>query len=358
MIGFRKKILLLMLLVSISLPGLIYYYSADLKTPQPHEFPNRIINIAKGSTPDQIISLLASKGIIKNELLLKLYVRITNAGKLLKAGDYIFDSPISPAQVIEKLTVGEPGVLKLTIVEGWNRWDVASAMTKIQTLHLSSSKNALALIADTSLIRDLDSQALSLEGYMFPSTYLLLSNDTPETVVAQMVAQFKTIWKQELLPIALNHREKLNIHKIVTIASIIETEAKKKEERPLIASVIYNRLHKNMPLGMDSTLVYASKLAGKWHNDGKVYQSDIDRESPYNTRKRIGLPIGPVGNPGVLSLKAALQPAKTDFIYYVRNPFDNSGSHNFYSNAAAFEKGVQALRDWEAKRDHLRKGAG
>jgi hypothetical protein len=106
-----------------------------------------------------------------------------------------------------------------------------------------------------------------------------------------------------------------------------------------------------MPLGMDSTVVYAAKIAGKWRDDGKVYQSDIDRDSPYNTRKILGLPIGPVGNPGLSSLRAALQPAKTDYLYYVRNPARNDGAHNFYSTEAQFEQGVQALRDWEKQRD-------
>jgi UPF0755 protein len=109
---------------------------------------------------------------------------------------------------------------------------------------------------------------------------------------------------------------------------------------------------------MDCTLVYAAKIAGKWHNDGKVYQSDIDRTSPYNTRKIVGLPIGPVGCPGLASLKAALQPAQTDYIYYVRNPADNSGSHNFYSDEAKFNAGVQQLRNWEKQRDAaLKRGA-
>ena len=106
---------------------------------------------------------------------------------------------------------------------------------------------------------------------------------------------------------------------------------------------------------MDSTIVYASKLAGKWHDDGKVYQSDIDRVSPYNTRKIVGLPVAPVACPGLASLQAALSPANTDFIYYVRNPARNDGAHNFYSDSAKFEEGVRSLRDWEKKRDALEK---
>ena len=138
---------------------------------------------------------------------------------------------------------------------------------------------------------------------------------------------------------------------IAIVASLIETEAKLKDERPLIASVIYNRLKKNIALGVDSTIVYASKLAGKWRNDGKVYLSDVNRRSLYNTRIYIGLPPGPVANPGESSIDAALNPAQTDYLYYVRDPNRNDGAHNFYNNDADFQKGVRALREWERARD-------
>ena len=137
----------------------------------------------------------------------------------------------------------------------------------------------------------------------------------------------------------------------MTTASIIETEAKLNEERPLVASVIYNRLKLDIPLAVDSSVIYASKLEGKWRYDGKVYRSDIERRSPYNTRLYSGLPPGPVSSPGESSLKAALNPATSDYLYYVRNPDRNDGAHNFYSNGGEFENGVQALRKWERDRD-------
>jgi UPF0755 protein len=138
---------------------------------------------------------------------------------------------------------------------------------------------------------------------------------------------------------------------MITIASLVETEAKLDEERPLVASVIYNRLQKDIPLAVDSSVVYASKLEGRWRYDGKVYRSDIERRSPYNTRLYAGLPPGPVASPGESSLKAALYPVTSDFLYYVRNPERNDGAHNFYTNGADFETGVQALRKWERERD-------
>jgi len=166
-------------------------------------------------------------------------------------------------------------------------------------------------------------------------------------VIAGMVKRFRQEWTPERAERARALGK--SPRDIVIIASLIETEAKLKEDRPLVASVIYNRLRKNVALGIDSTIVYASKLAGKWRDDGKVYLSDVNRRSPYNTRIFSGLPPGPVGNPGESSLDAALNPAQTDYLYYVRDPARDDGAHNFYNNSADFERGVRALREWEAK---------
>src|SRR5688572_9686925 len=164
-----------------------------------------------------------------------------------------------------------------------------------------------------------------------------------------MVKRFRGVWKPEWS----DRARSLNMspREIVTTASLIETEAKLAEERPLVASVIYNRLQKKIPLAVDSSVIYASKLEGKWRYDGKVYKSDVERRSLYNTRIHPGLPPGPVASPGASSLKAALNPSTTDYLYYVRNPSRDDGAHNFYSNSAEFEKGVQALRKWERERD-------
>ncbi len=133
-----------------------------------------------------------------------------------------------------------------------------------------------------------------------------------------MVKRFRSVWKPDWTDRAT--QLSLTPRQIVTTASIIETEAKLDEERPVVASVIYNRLQKNIPLAVDSSVIYASKLEGKWRYDGKVYRSDIERRSPYNTRLYAGLPPGPVASPGESSLKAALNPATSDYLYYVRNP--------------------------------------
>lgn len=305
----------------------------------------KTVNIPMGSSTDQIVQKLQNDGIVHNAATLKLYIKFQGVGSLIKAGDYIFPSPISPKAVVQKLLEGGEAANKLTIIEGWTRWDIAHAMAAIPTLKLKNADQALALMNDTSSIKDLDPGARSLEGYMFPDTYFVQSTTTAKELLENSVEHFHQVWKQELAN--LPGTKSMTPHDVVTVASIIETEAKLASERPVVASVIYNRLSKHIPLSVDSTIVYASKLAGKWRNNGIVYLSDVNRDSPYNTRKVAGLPPGPVSNPGLSSLKAALQPANTGFIYYVREPSRNDGAHNFYIDAAGFETGVQALRNWE-----------
>jgi UPF0755 protein len=214
---------------------------------------------------------------------------------------------------------------------------------------LTDDAQALELMNNVSLISDLDPAATNLEGYLFPDTYEFSPETSAAQLVEMMVKRFREVWKPEWTERA--HALGFTPRQIVTTASIIETEAKLAEERPIVASVVYNRLQKDIPLAVDSSVIYASKLEGKWRYDGKVYLSDIQRRSPYNTRLYAGLPPGPVASPGESSLKAALFPVTSDYLYYVRNPARDDGAHNFYSNGAEFETGVQALRKWERERD-------
>jgi UPF0755 protein len=222
-------------------------------------------------------------------------------------------------------------------------------MAQVPEFGLTSDAQALELMDNVSLISDLDPEAKNLEGYLFPDTYEFSPETTPAELVDMMVKRFRAVWKPDWTDRARSLS--FSPRQIVTTASIIETEAKLAEERPVVASVIYNRLKKDIPLAVDSSVIYASKLEGKWRYDGKVYRSDIERRSPYNTRLYAGLPPGPVASPGESSLKAALNPITSDYLYYVRNPDRDDGAHNFYSNGAEFETGVQALRRWERERD-------
>jgi UPF0755 protein len=347
--NFKRVIILFVLLLIVAGAGSLLWFRHELQEPKPHSQSEQYIAIPKGSTPDQIINNLENLGVIRRGWLLRLYVRLSGSGQSLKAGEYRFPSPISPLGVLKKLEEGEQRLSRLTVIEGWTRWDIAALLARIPELKLKSAEEALALFDDTSAIRDIDPEAKNLEGYLYPDTYSFQPDATPRQVVETMVKRFRQVWGE----ISAKHAPPPNLspREVVTVASLIETEAKLKDERPLVASVIYNRLRRDIPLGIDSTVIYASKAAGKWRNNGKVYQSDLDRDSPYNTRKVRGLPPGPIASAGQSSLEAALNPAQTDFIYYVREPSRNDGAHNFYSNESDFQRGVQALREWERNRN-------
>ena len=345
-----KRLILLIIVVGIlAVAGLGFWTYSDLHKPITHAKTGQYIDIPKGTSPGAIVHKLATEGVIKNEWPLKFYLKATSKGSTLRAGEYDFPSPISPLGVLAKLQQGERRLNRITIIEGWTRWDIARAMTQVPEFGLTSDAQALELMNNVSLISDLDPEAKNLEGYLFPDTYEFSPETTPAELVEMMVKRFRSVWKPDWTESARSLS--FSPRQIVTIASIIETEAKLADERPLVASVIYNRLKKNIPLAVDSSVIYASKLEGKWRYDGKVYLSDIQRRSPYNTRLYAGLPPGPVSSPGESSLRAALNPATSDYLYYVRNPDRDDGAHNFYSNDADFETGVQALRRWERERD-------
>ena len=345
----KRLLLVLLALVLLLSAGIAAWGYRDLHKAINHSKAGQFIVIPKGSSPSTITKKLLDEGIIRHEWPVLAYLKLSGAGSKLKAGEYDFPSPITPLQALHKLERGERKLDHITIIEGWTRWDIAKAMLQVPQFKLDSEAQALELMDNVSLIKDIDPAANNLEGYLFPDTYEFAPETSAADFIEMTVNRFRTIWTQDWP----NHSPTINRspREVVTVASIIETEAKLTEERPVVASVIYNRLEKNIPLAVDSSVIYASKLVGKWRYDGKVYKSDIERRSPYNTRIYSGLPPGPVASPGESSLKAAMNPATSDYLYYVRNPARNDGAHNFYNNASEFETGVQALRNWEQERD-------
>src|SRR5437763_6214756 len=290
-----KRFFLILLFILIACGGFSIWAKHELDTPVTNSLEGQYVDIPHGLTSDEIVERLSDMGVIRRGWLLRLYIHLTGSGQRLKAGEYRFPSPVSPLEVLKKLQEGGQRLSRLTIIEGWTRWDIAALLVRIPELKLQSTDEALALMDDTSLIRDIDPDAKNLEGYRFPDTYSFPPEATPKLVIETMVRRFRQVWGElsEKNPATANRP----VRDVVTIASLVETEAKLPEERPLVASVIYNRLRLGIPLGVDSTVIYASKLAGKWKNNGKVYQSDIERGSPYNTRRAAGLPPAPISSP-------------------------------------------------------------
>lgn len=343
---FIKVLIVLFLLCAIALGGFYYWINSSLKDQVKHDKSDTYITIEKGETPNQIIGKLANQGIIKSPLATQVYLRTFGDASKLQAGEYQFSSPISPLQVLEELESGKQKTIRLTIPEGWTRFDIAKRIAdKFPTNPPMDEKAVLYLMNDASSISNIDPNAKNLEGFLYPTTYHFPQETTPQEVIKRMVDQFKTTWKPEWTQMA----QKLGRtnQEIVTIASLIENETKVPAERRIVSSVIYNRLDKNMALGIDATNVYIAKLLGRW--DGVINKSDIEVDHPYNTRKISGLPPGPISSASESSLEAALNPAKTDYIYYVLDVDKNDGSHNFYASAAEFEKGKAKYQKWLAE---------
>ena len=328
-----------------------YWVYRSLNTPHAHNKSDQHIQIPHGSSPGQILVKLASEGILSGQIPLKVYLKITGSGNKMQAGEYLFDSPITPIEVLGELNNGRLRTVKLLIPEGFTRFDIAKKIAEQFPQNQAAGKNdALKLMEDISLIKDIAPEAKNLEGYMYPNTYDFSRSVTTQAIIKKMVDEFKKIWKPEYADRA--SKLKLTPHKIITIASLIETESRLDEERPIVASVIYNRLNKEMPLGIDQTAVYIAKMEGRW--DGVINKSDLESNSPYNTRKFVGLPPGPISSISENSIKAALYPATTNYIYYVLNVEKNDKSHNFYSTAAEFERGKAAYQAWlEKERTNL-----
>lgn len=342
-----KKLILalfaLIFLILIGLGGLYFWLNRTMNTKIAHGKTSQYIQIPKGSSPNEVVEKLANEGIISSSFAVKNYLRFFGDGSKIKAGEYQFDSPISPMQVLQELEKGEERTTKLTIPEGFTRFDIAKRLAeKFPQNPAMDEKAVLALMDDTSLIKDIDPNAKNLEGFMYPSTYSFPKDVKMQDVIKRMVDQFKKIWTDERFLKAQQMGK--TPHQIITIASLIETESKFDAERQIVASVIYNRLNKGMALGIDQTAVYIAKMEGRW--DGTINKSDLESDSPYNTRKFAGLPPGPISSISESSIDAALNPKQTDYIFYVLNVEKNDGSHNFYASAAEFEKGKAAYQVW------------
>jgi UPF0755 protein len=340
---FIKILFVLFFIAVLAAGGVSYWIYSSLNKPHQHAKANQHIEIPKGSNPNEIIEKLASQGILQSVLPTQIYIRSFGDASKLRAGEYQFDSPITPFQVLKELEKGEQRTTKLTIPEGYTRFDIAKRIVEsFPQTPPTGEKAILNLMDDVSFIKDFDPQAKNLEGYMFPSTYNFPKGATVQQIIRTTVEQFKKVWKPEW-----NDRAKQlgrTPHEIVTIASLIETESKFDAERAIVASVINNRLAKNIPLGIDQTAVYIAKMQNRW--DGTINKSDLEVDSPYNTRKYGGIPPGPISSVSESALEAALNPAKTDYIFYVLNVEKNDGSHNFYSSASDFERGKAAYQTW------------
>ena len=292
----------------------------------------QLVTIPPGTSVNQIARLLEQNGIIRSRYALDVVARVEHG--TLKAGVYRFDHPAPLLSVYGRLRSGDVYTIALTIPEGYNIFDVAGAVEKAG---LGSGDAFLtAEQQDTALIRDMDPNAASLEGYLFPDTYRLAPGMAPQQILAEMVQHFR----HEAKVLGLTE----NIPATVTMASLVERETPVSGDRPMVASVFANRLAQKMPLDTDPSVIYAALLEKRYH--GTIYASDLKAESPYNTYLHTGLPPGPICNPGIPSLEAAMHPANSSYLYFVSDPA-NAGHSLFAATLEEHNKNVAAYRKGE-----------
>jgi UPF0755 protein len=269
--------------------------------------------------------------VVRDSLTYRLALVLSRQARALKAGEYRFDHPMTPFEVIDKIARGDVYVVAITFPEGLTFHDMAAIA---ETHGVGPQAAFTRAAADTTPIRRLDPLAISLEGYLFPETYRVSRHTDAATLVRLMVDRFEHVLTPELRK--ATESRGLSVHQLVTLASLVEKETARAEERPIVAAVYLNRFRIGMALQCDPTVIYALQREGKY--DGNLRRDDLAFDSPYNTYRYAGLPPGPIASPGKASLEATAHPADVGYLYFVSR---NDGSHVFATTLAEHNRNVQ-----------------
>jgi UPF0755 protein len=296
------------------------------------------VDVPRGASRRFVAHLLERNGVVRGALGFEIYAR-RHPKRTLQAGEYFFDRAITGRDVFWKLANGQVYEVEFRVREGETMFDIAH---ELEAGRFMPAGDFLYAAGDPSLIRDIAPDAQTLEGFLFPATYELPRHPAASELTAEMVHKFKEEWKR-IAPQAPSREMSDGSHRqvlrIATLASLVERETPKREERPLVAGVFENRLRKGMRLQCDPTVVYGMERLGQYN--GKLAGKDLSFDSLYNTYEHAGLPPGPIGNPGQASLRAALEPAQTDYLYFVAN---TQGGHFFSPTLAEHNKNVMKYR--------------
>jgi UPF0755 protein len=294
----------------------------------------QFVDIPPGAGSRGIRERLVAGGVIRDATTFRIALWLSGEGRRLKAGEYRFDREMTPFEVIDKLARGDVYVVNVTFPEGLT----VAEMSKIFESHGIGPAAAFVNAAgNAALIHELDPSASDLEGYLFPETYALPRHVEAAALVRLMVSRFERVFTSELHQAATARH--LTVRQVVTLASIVEKETAKTEERPFVAGVYLNRLRVNMALQCDPTVIYALLKAGRY--TGNLHREDLSLDSPYNTYRYPGLPPGPIASPGRASLDAVVHPADSDFLYFVSR---NDGSHEFARTLEEHNRNVQKFQ--------------
>ena len=313
-----KKVLLLILVLVLAAAGAAAWgWYCITKPYQGFASGGVFVTVPHGASSRGVARILESNGVVRSATAFEIYAR-RHPRRSLEAGEYLFDHPLSGRDVFWKLAKGDVYQIPFTVREGETLYDIAH---DLEVGHFLPADDFVKAASDPMMVRDIDPHALTLEGYLFPATYQLPRHPVAVELTAAMLASGYPI------------------SSIVTLASLVERETPKRDERPLVAGVFENRLRKDMMLQCDPTVIYALEQEGRYN--GTLTGADLHVHSPYNTYEHTGLPPGPIGNPGEASLRAALQPAETDYLYFVAN---TQGGHFFSATLEEHNRNVTKYR--------------
>jgi UPF0755 protein len=331
-----RRLGLLALLVIAAMGAAAGWLDSQISRPYRGHHPEKaFVEIPHGTSRWGVSGILKQNDVIRNRIAFEAF-SLWHIRYPLQAGEYLIDQPFNSKQVFWKIAQGKIFLHYVTIPEGWSKYEIGAELARQS---VCSQESFLAAARDPGPISDVAPHAKNLEGFLFPSTYEFKRRTTCLQVAETMTTHFRAVWKElnpsgsEIFPGGLNALQ------VVTLASLVERETPRPEERPLVAGVFYNRLRLGNPLQCDPTVQYALQLAG--HPEQNVRSEDLQIDSPYNTYTHRGLPPGPIANPGEASLRAALNPAQTDFLYFVAN---DQGGHFFSKTLAEHNRNVARYR--------------
>jgi UPF0755 protein len=321
-----KLIFVLALIAAVIVAASVYWEIFQWKSKSAAE-----VAISKGSHLNAVAAQLERGGVIRSPKIFSFYARLKGVSGKLHAGEYEFPAGISIDDVLNAIVEGEVKRYRFTVIEGWNLKDIEKMLSEMEFLGPKIAEEFSKLIYDTNYHESLGvGGVLSLEGYLFPDTYVIDRPKGAKEIIEPMVKQYKGVYtdafRKRAKELGMTDRE------VLILASIIEKETGKGEERPIISSVFHNRLKKGMVLASDPTVIYGIK-----DFDGNLRRRDLERPGPYNTYLTAGLTPGPICNPGKDSIEAALYPAKTDYFFFVSK---NDGSHHFSKTMGEHSRAV------------------
>lgn len=309
--------------------------------------PSKVVLIPDRAAFQQIATILEREGLIKSRIAFRLLGKLHEAERKIHPGEYELNPAMLPAEILGMLVAGRVVLHPVTIPEGYTMLQIADVLAQQQ---ITDPAEFLRLAKDAGFIQSLGLSAQTLEGYLYPDTYKFPRPSPARDVLRAMVDRLGHVFNDELKARANDLH--LTPHEVLTLASVIEKETGAGNERPQISSVFHNRLKKRIPLQSDPTVIY-----GLTNYDGNIHKKDLSDSSPYNTYRWAGLPPGPIASPGILSIRAALYPVPSAYLYFVSK---NDGTHQFSATLTEHNKAVEKYQKRPFRRpghSHAQRGA-